>query len=372
MTTTFFDESKEQSAVKAQIVEKYFFAWARIITATQDKHGHGDKVGYVDLFAGPGRYKTGAMSTALRVLLAAIDDPMFSDRLVTVFNDKDDKHVRSLQAEIDSLPGIEKLRHKPDVWHEEVGDEIARQFEKINTIPLLAFIDPWGYKGLTLRLVNAFLKDWGCDCIFFFNYNRINAGLSNPVVRARMEALFGVDRAASLAEALRPLRPVEREATIVNELGTALKEYGHRFVLPFCFKKASGIRTTHHLVLVTKNFKGYEVMKEIMAKSSSGEQQGVPTFTYVPPTADQQRLLFDLSRPLDELQDELLANFAGRTLTMRALYEEHSVDRSFLARNYKAVLSKMRKEDLVSTDRQPTGSTFADNILVTFPKVDCE
>ena len=62
-------------------------------------------------------------------------------------------------------------------------------------MPILAFIDPWGYKGLTLRLVDAFLKDWGCDCLFFFNYGRINAGLSNPMVHAHMAALFGEHQA---------------------------------------------------------------------------------------------------------------------------------------------------------------------------------
>jgi hypothetical protein len=34
----FFDEAREQSQVKAEIVEKYFDAWAEIITATQDQH----------------------------------------------------------------------------------------------------------------------------------------------------------------------------------------------------------------------------------------------------------------------------------------------------------------------------------------------
>ena len=54
---SFFDESTEQSQVKSRIVEKYFWAWAKIIIGqarTQD-----DKIGYIDLFAGPGRYQDG-------------------------------------------------------------------------------------------------------------------------------------------------------------------------------------------------------------------------------------------------------------------------------------------------------------------------
>lgn len=38
MTTKFFDEVREQSPIKAEIVEKYFDAWAGIITGTQDRN----------------------------------------------------------------------------------------------------------------------------------------------------------------------------------------------------------------------------------------------------------------------------------------------------------------------------------------------
>jgi three-Cys-motif partner protein len=177
--------------------------------------------------------------------------------------------VRSLEQEIQRLPGVANLKYPPKIWNAEVGSEIARQFASHTKVPTLAFIDPWGYKGLSLELVNAFLKDWGCDCIFFFNYSRINAGLSNPMVREHMAALFGEERADRLREELDPMSSAEREATIVNELALALKQYGHRYVLPFTFKSESGKRTTHHLILVTKHFRGYEVMKDIMAKSSS-------------------------------------------------------------------------------------------------------
>lgn len=201
-TKKFFDESKEQSQVKSEIVEKYFDAWAGIIVGAQRAHrpGQEHRTGYVDLFAGPGRYKDGAISTPLRVVQKAIEKPQYAERLVTIFNDKDEENVQALEEAIQALPGIERLEHKPQVWNEEVGDKIARHFHEIRTIPILAFIDPWGYKGLTLQLVNAFLKDWGCDCIFFFNYNRINMGLSNPFVKEHMRSLFGADRADQLRE----------------------------------------------------------------------------------------------------------------------------------------------------------------------------
>ncbi len=369
-TDKFFNETTEQSLVKATIVEKYFDAWARIISGAQNKWSSSpmNKIGYIDLFAGPGRYKDGAISTPLRVLQKAISDPNLASRLTTIFNDRDPEYASSLTSAIEALPGINSLRHKPQIWNQEVGDEIARQFESINKIPILAFIDPWGYKGLTLRLVDAFLKDWGCDCIFFFNYARINAGLSNPLVRQHMAALFGEQEADRLRSELEPMTPIQREATIVNALALALKAYGHRLVLPFCFKNDRGTRTTHHLILVTKHFKGYEVMKEVMSKSSSSFSQGVPSFTFSPADSARQELLFDLNRPLDELEAMLLTQFEGRTLKMEDIYREHSVDRPYIKRNYKDVLAALETRGGITTSGRKSTKGFADDIWATFPR----
>ncbi|MFO0591808.1 MAG: three-Cys-motif partner protein TcmP [Polyangiaceae bacterium] len=368
-TEKFFEETTEQSVVKATIVEKYFDAWAKIISGAQNRYAPNpaNKIGYVDLFAGPGRYKDGAISTPLRVLQKAIEDSTLSSRLATIFNDGDPEHASSLREAIATLPGIGKLSHQPKIWNEEVGDEIAKQFASINTIPILAFIDPWGYRGLTLRLVDAFLKNWGCDCIFFFNYARINAGLSNPKVKQHMAALFGDQRADQLQKELDPLTPAQREATIVNALALALKAYGHRLVLPFCFKNDRGTRTTHHLILVTKHFKGYEVMKDVMAKSSSSHSQGVPSFAFSPADSNRQQLLFELNRPLDDLEAMLLTEFAGRTLPMVEVYKQHSVDRPYIKKNYKDVLTVLETRGAVTTSGRKSTRGFADEIVVTFP-----
>ena len=54
---SFFDEQTEQSLVKATIVAKYFDAWASVIVNTQKRNPHQpQKIAYIDLFAGPGRY----------------------------------------------------------------------------------------------------------------------------------------------------------------------------------------------------------------------------------------------------------------------------------------------------------------------------
>jgi three-Cys-motif partner protein len=367
MPTAFFREVREQSLVKSEIVEKYFDTWASIILHAGSPRTHGRRIGYVDLFAGPGRYQDGADSTPVKILQKAISNPLYAESLVTIFNDKDQANIQNLESTIRALPGINTLKTPPAIWNQEIGQAIAEQFASIRTIPILAFIDPWGYKGLSLKLVNAFVKDWGCDCIFFFNYGRINAGLSNQAVYEHMCALFGKERVNRLRPILDNSNPNDREAIVVNELACALKENGAQFVLPFCFKNKRGTRTSHHLVLVTKHFKGYEVMKDIMASYSSSSHQGVPSFVYSPAAGSEQHLLFELNRPLDDLRGMLLAGFAGKSMTMQEIYIAHSVDRPFIKRNYKEVLKALEDEGAIKVQGRKSVRGFADHLLVRFP-----
>src|SRR4029450_1376237 len=111
--STFFDESTDQSQVKAAIVAKYFWAWAHVIIPSVKKRG--TRIAYIDLFAGPGRYKDGTKSTPLLILEQAIADPDLRQLLVTIFNDLNSNSTRSLERAIKELPGIAKLKYSPEV-----------------------------------------------------------------------------------------------------------------------------------------------------------------------------------------------------------------------------------------------------------------
>ena len=107
-----------------------------------------------------------------------------------------------------------------------------------------------------------------------------------------------------------------------------------------------------------------------MARESSKQEQGVATFEYSP--ADKKYpLLFEMSRPLDDLEAMLLNDCAGTYLTFKQLYETHSVGKRYTDSNYKQVLSKLEKEGKITAEkpgkRRRLG-TFADDVVITFPK----
>jgi hypothetical protein len=199
-------------------------------------------------------------------------------------------------------------------------------------------------------------------------------GLGNQYVKEHMNALFGEARGAQLRGELEAMDPGERELAIVEALCRALQEMGGKYVLPFCFKNAKGTRTSHHLIFVSKHPLGYKIMKKVMANQSSSACQGVASFAYNPADAKRQPLLFELTRPLDDLEGMLLDQFAGRSMTMVEIYDAHNVGLPYTDSNYKEVLKKMELAGKIRAHPPHTARrkikgevTFADQVSVTFP-----
>ena len=122
---------------------------------------------------------------------------------------------------------------------------------------------------------------------------------------------------------------------------------------------------------MSKSFKGYEVMKDIMAGESSTNDGGVASFAYSPADKDTPYLLSFL-QPLTDLRGKILSVFAGRTMTMYQVYfeYEHLASTPFIKTNYKQVLYELFAEGRITASRKPQRSvTFADDIVVAFPPV---
>ncbi len=352
---------------------KYFGAWAtNMLVKGKDSSG---RIAYIDLFAGPGRFADGNASTPLWILNYAISRPDLCARLITIFNDKDPRHVAQLRKEIDALPGIEKLAHRPQVSKVAVGSDLVALFRNLELVPTLFFIDPWGYKGLSLDLIGTAIKNWGCDCIFFFNYNRINPGINNPSVVERMNDLFGSRRAERLRATVKDLTPDERQTAIFSELSEALKEVGGKFVLPFEFESQHGERTSHYIIFVSKAFLGYHLMKDVMSSLSTDEGD-VRQFKYVPVKSTQMALFPDFGKtysvPL--LKDVLVRSASGMCASVWDIYERFTVDTPYTFKHVQDALRALEAEGRITidppADRRPKRHgevTLAKGKMVTFP-----
>jgi three-Cys-motif partner protein len=363
-TKPFFSTPTPQSMAKTRIVSSYFASWAKIMMP----RATSGKIAYIDLFAGPGRYADDSASTPIRILKHAVSEPPLKEGLVTLFNDIDQNNSGALEKAINEVPEINSLKYKPVVEHGQIDEQIVKYFEDVRLIPTFFFIDPFGYKGVSLKLINSILKDWGCDGVFFFNYNRINAALGNPYVKHHMDALFEEGRAEQLRQEIKGEEPRVREEKILSSMSDALISTVGRFVLPFRFKNQHGTRTSHYLIFVAKNVLGYEIMKNIMAGESTRKPQGVPSFIFDPQDRENPKLL-DSERPLDDLKIILCQQFRGETSTMLGIYERHSYGLPYIKANYKMALGQLEEEGRIIADPpapKRRKGTFSDNTIVAF------
>lgn len=366
----FYDEQSQASQVKSRIVTKYFKFWTAVMLGQKPR-----RLAYVDLYCGPGRYRNGQPSTPMLIMEQVLASEQLREKMVTIFNDADPNHIEQLIANLGEMEGIGHLANEPLISVGAVGEAFEKGFADVTLVPTFTFVDPFGYKGVTLKLLSAMLKDWGCDLVLFFSYNRINAAITNDCVEDHVVSLFGgLENVEQLRVDLTGKTPEQREAIILDTFARALKDRGFKYVLPFRFQQAGRKRTSHSLIFVSKAALGYHVMKDIMAKESSEFEQGVPSFGFTPPVSQEETpLLFELSRPLEELGDALIAEFEGQTLSMQRVFERHNVDTRFIKKNYKDALVALEAAGAVECDpakRKPRHGkpTMADDVRVTFPK----
>lgn len=373
----FFDEMTIASDIKATIVEKYFFAWSRIMKAV----GRVEKIGYIDLFCGPGRYEDGRESTPLKILRQCLCDNVLCQKTRVYFNDANKEYADRLQAEIDGLEGIERMASKPIVGNNEVNEDFTQAVAAKHLIPCLSFIDPWGYKGLSLKLINSLAASWGSDVVFFFNYNRVNTAIRNPKVEDHINALFGKKNADMMRGKVGNLSPKEREDLVLKQLASVIKSGGPaNFVLPFRFVSRDKNKTSHYIVFLTKDKTGHKIMKEIMWKASSSSDDGVANYSYVPdvylPTEPMYFDLFEDAKPLDQLGDELLLRYAGNALTVGQIYDMHNPGSPYVLSNYKVALRRLEQQGRIKA-RPPAEVrpmrkgviTLANDTVITFPRI---
>jgi three-Cys-motif partner protein len=336
----FFDYPTESSRIKQKVVVDYFLSWANVLARNR-------VVGYADLFAGPGRYKNGEKSTPLLIVERVIQDERLRKSVRLWFNEGDPEYVKQLRENVLSLPGVDSLRHEPTFTRKIVNKSLANhQF----SIPTLIFADPSGYKGLSLQLIASGLRGFGNDCMFFFNYRRVNMKLSYPVMDESVNEFFEPERAKSLRLDIKRLKPRAREEAVLNAIRAAIREAGGIPVV-FGFRSREGGGTSHHLVFASKSKKGAGIMKRIMTGCSSEVIEGIGSWDFDPKDAEAKSLL--LFSPLDDVCDRLLEVFAGRTLTFNRLLSEEAPETQYTDTNYRDAVLRLEAEFRIEVDPPP-------------------
>lgn len=270
-TSNFFEEQTISSRVKASIVAEYFPQYALIIS---NRH-KPCKIGYYDLFAGPGKYDDGNPSTPILLARNCVRNEFLRNKVWMIFNDKE--YCEELKHNFTSEFPEGTFTQKVLFRDKEVGEcKGINDFLCKNTMvngrnecPAVLFIDPFGYKNVDTAIIAQFLQYWGNEAFIFINTKRINPAFENEKFDPILRELFP----SSYEETKRNLRlkstVPERLQFIIDSLG---REYQSLlsanadisvYYTAFKFQEEDSVTTSHYILHITKSRRGFDLIKQI-------------------------------------------------------------------------------------------------------------
>ena len=354
----FFEKQTLSSKVKASIVSEYFPKYCSIII----KKHVPEKIGYLDLFSGPGMYEDGNPSTPILIARNCMKDEDLKNRVWMVFNDK--FYSEQLKKNFNKEFPEGTFKYKPHFGHstvgesQEINDFIVKNTCKgrFNEQPSVLFIDPWGYKGIETTVLSQFLSYWGNELFIFINSKRINPALENDKFEEPMRCLFP-NSYDKVKVDIRNKRTVsERLQFIIDNLGREYEALLKSRVYYTAFKfQEEDIETTSHFILhLSKNKRGFDLVKQIYNDFANVGTifDGVNTYTFdVKKITNPVEELFDTnSENIDALKNMLLEEYKGRTITSYDLFEEHQQNCLYSRSHYVQALRRLVEDGAINSE----------------------
>lgn len=358
----FFEEQTLSSKIKASIVSEYFPKYCKIIVRARTP----ERIGYYDLFSGPGIYEDGNYSTPLLIAKNCYNDKSLKNKVWMVFNDN--AYSEQLKHNFLQLYPKGTFCNEPHFGHSTVGEnEEINKFITRNTMrngknecPAVLFIDPFGYKGIDTSILSRFLSYWGNELFIFINTKRINPALENDKFEPLMRDLFPTSF-DSLKVHVREKRSVtERLQFIIDNLG---KEYekllGNKvFYIAFKFQEEDAETTSHFILHLTKSKRGFDLIKQIYNDFANVGTifDGINTYTFdVKKITNPIEELFDVaSENIDILKEKIYSLYRGKRISALRLFEEHQIAEYYCRKHYTEALRRLVRDGKVS-------SVFNDN-----------
>ena len=339
----FFDKQTASSRIKASIVAEYFPQYARILLKGNPKH-----IRYLDLFAGPGKYKDGNLSTPLLLARTCANEARLAEKVYLPFNDM--KYSDQLKENFNQLFPGGTFQLEPKFGNAVVGEnEKTRIYlEKIhsgkNPYPTLLFFDPWGYKGIDTAVLSKFLNNYGNELFLFVNINRINAAIENDKFDDLMKALFPTTIEELKKDKKYKAKVYQRLSLIMDNLAVEFEKgvKGKLYHCAFKFQEEDSTATSHFIIHFCKHQRGYELVKQIYHDfdniGATLEADG--NYTFDAKRMGCSSLDFGDSN-VELLSNQLYQTYQGRIIDARTLFDEHQRNTIYCGTHYVKALREL-------------------------------
>lgn len=258
----------EHTLAKIAILRAYLQAWFTILGTTVPK----DML-YIDGFAGPGSYRGGEDGSPIVAVRAANDARAAADTwwkaktIRMIFVERDKARFDILQSQ------LAPFQRQPNLTIQCIHDEFAYTFNGIkrqhqdaftSSVPLFAFLDPFGVKGIPFQSLKEILSSDTSEAFILLDTDgmeRIRSAGENAGYGRVLDEVFGGSKWREISfTSDTKLNSRKILAAYRQQLRHAS---GAKFTFSFEMRKKDGT-VSHHLLFATKHIKGLEKMKEAM------------------------------------------------------------------------------------------------------------
>ena len=334
----FFKKQTDSSRVKAAIISEYFPQYCKIVSRRHTPQ----RFGYFDMFAGPGIYDDGSLSTPLLIAKNCYEDQFLRERVWMVFND---------MAFGDKLKeNFEKYYQSGTFANEPFfADRTFGEWPKIDTFltrntmqgfynecPTVLFIDPWGYKHINTRVLTQFLTQWGNEVFIFINTKRLNAAFENVKFQDDLKIVFPLTYNDVRADKKLQGSVEERHKFMINKLAEEFRRIlgGVVFYTAFQFREEDQMTPSHYLLHITKGAKGFDLVKQVYSRYANVDRvlegmDGVNTYTFDPKSIKDNTWFDDdfKQENINKLKKELCKAYKGQTFVAETLFNNDQRNR---------------------------------------------
>lgn len=361
MTNSVTWKIEPHTRAKHDLLRAYLGAWFPIMSK------FNKRLVMFDGFAGPGVYEHGEPGSpviALRTLAEHHYATKMSDcEFVFLFNEHDrgrfarlQQSVSELETELGALPKNVNVRLSNSNFSALVS-EILDSIGENRLAPTFAFVDPFGYKDVSMAQLKDFLGFPKCELFIYFDFNSANRFATSGQVDESFEQLYGTNQFAQAPPAGDPGR-----GSFLTDLYEAqLREVcKFPYVQRFAMVNSQG-RTGNYIFYCTRSYTGLKSMKAAMWKiDPTGEYRFSDLLHGLP-------VLFTVDVDTAPLQEELCRVFRGKTVTVEEV-EKHVVIHTPFAASHvkKKTLKPMQDAGRITCTGQRLKGTFPEGTRITF------
>lgn len=345
-----FEEYREQTRVKHEILEKYLNAYLHIL-----KQKNRNLI-FIDGFAGPGTYKGEKPTNAgspLRALQLISSNEDLAKKVATIFIEKDKALFDTLNHVVNEFYCKHSEIRKPQLFNNEFREgmePLLQHFERpgVNLAPTFLFVDPCGVNGVFFDTMARLMNFKSCEIFLFFNIDGLRRilGLGDSRGPTLGEFLGSDKEADDLLREINGKSPSAKEnAIIAKYFELVRREMNAEYITGFRIEKENQRTVSHYLIHITTHKLGFRIMKSIMWKVGRTES-GRGGLALIQKSSEDGPKLFDPE--WDSFKVSILSELALHRQA-RYFYEDlpEKPDNYFCEPAYREALLELEKEGRV-------------------------